>query len=89
MLTVMSYGGGVIRLWRRCGEELEGSHILCEHRSSLHIQQVRPHPRFSPDGNQIPYTSDVSGYGNLYLVKVSRFESLPRLDGLKSRTAKR
>jgi len=89
MLTVMSYGGGVIRLWRRRGVELEGSHILCEHRSSLHIQQVRPHPRFSPDGNQILYTSDVSGYGNLYLVKIPRFESLPKLDGLKSRTAKR
>jgi oligogalacturonide lyase len=54
--------------------------VLCEHRSSKHIQQVHVHPRFSPDGGEVLYTSDVSGYGNLYLVDVPAFETLPKLE---------
>lgn len=69
----------IIKIWRRNEEELEGPRVLCEHRSSFHIQNVHVHPRFSPDGSQVLYTSDVSGYGNLYLVKVPEFESLPKI----------
>ncbi|HID18335.1 TPA: oligogalacturonide lyase, partial [Candidatus Bathyarchaeota archaeon] len=77
---IVGDGGTVIRLWRLCREGLEGPRILCEHRSSLHIQQAHPHPRFSPDGSQILYTSNVSGYGNLYLVEIPTFETLPKID---------
>jgi oligogalacturonide lyase len=35
------------------------------------------HPRFSPDGQQAPYTADANGYGNLSVVDVPAFESLP------------
>lgn len=47
------------------------------HGSSMRIQQTHVHPRFSPDGSYVVYTSDVSGYGNLYRVAVAAFESLP------------
>lgn len=41
---------------------------------NLHV-----HPRLSPDGKQVLFTSDMSGYGNLYLVDVPDFESLPEM----------
>ncbi|MBM4047283.1 MAG: oligogalacturonide lyase, partial [Planctomycetes bacterium] len=53
--------------------------LLCEHRSSCHVQQVHVHPRFTPDGKQVLFTSNVSGYGNVYLADVPVFESLPEL----------
>jgi oligogalacturonide lyase len=40
------------------------------HKSSMHFQQVHPHPRFTAEGKQVLYTSDRSAYGNLYLVDV-------------------
>jgi oligogalacturonide lyase len=72
-------GSQVVGLWRWNGEGFDGPRVLCEHRSSFHIQKTHAHPRFSPDGRQVLYTSDVSGYGNLYLVQVPEFESLPAL----------
>jgi oligogalacturonide lyase len=38
------------------------------------------HTRFSPDGTSVLFTSDVSGYGNLYVVRVPAFDSLPPLE---------
>jgi len=78
------YGGMVVRLWRYNGREFEGPRMLAEHRGSFHIQQVHVHPRFTPDGRRVLYTSDCSGYGNVYLVDVPDFESLPEIEeGLK------
>lgn len=74
---IVGDGGKIVRLWQWNGKEFDGPRVLCEHRSSFHIQQVHVHPRFSPDGKQVLFTSDVSGYGNLYLVKVPEFGSLP------------
>ncbi len=68
---------GCVRLWRWNGEGYDGPAKLCEHRSSFHIQQTHVHPRLSADGRQVLFTSDMSGYGNLYLVDVPAFESLP------------
>jgi oligogalacturonide lyase len=77
---IVGDGGRVVRLWKRKGEGFDGPRVLCEHRSSFHIQQVHVHPRFTPDGRQVLFTSDVSGYGNLYLVQVpEEFESLPEI----------
>ncbi len=43
----------------------------------MKIQQLHPHPRFSPDGSQVIFTSDMSGYGNVYLADVPDVRSLP------------
>ncbi|RKY03352.1 oligogalacturonide lyase [Candidatus Poribacteria bacterium] len=75
---IVGDGGGVIRLWKRDGNELLGPRVLCEHRSSSHIQQLHPHPRFSPDGRYVVFTSDMTGYGNVYMAEVPEdFDSLP------------
>ncbi len=73
-------GGSVVRLWKWNEREFDGPRLLCEHRSSFHIQQVHAHPRFSPDGKSVLFTSDVSGYGSMYIVKVPEFESLPEIE---------
>ena len=76
---VVGDGGREVRLWRWNGSAFDGPRVLCEHRSSFHIQRVHVHPRFTPDGRQVLYTSDCSGYGNVYLADVPEFDSLPEL----------
>ena len=68
-----------ILLWRWEGEQIEPARILCRHRCSFHVQQTHVHPRFSPDGRQVLFTSDASGYGNIYLVELPEIDSLPTL----------
>ncbi len=77
---IVGDAGDVVRTWQWNGQDFDGPRVLCEHRSSKHIQQVHVHPRFSPDGGEVLYTSDLSGYGNLYLVDVPAFETLPKLE---------
>ena len=77
---IVGDAGRFVRLWKWNGEAFEGPRVLCEHRGSSHIQQLHVHPRFSPDGKQVLFTSDTSGYGNLYLAQVPEFESLPELE---------
>jgi oligogalacturonide lyase len=66
-----------VLLWQFDGKTFTKPRILCEHRGSRHIQQLHIHPRFSPDGKEVLFTSDMSGYGQVYLVDVPKFESLP------------
>jgi oligogalacturonide lyase len=68
-----------ILLWRFHDGKFEGPRRLCRHRGSWHVQAVHVHPRFSPDGNQVLYTADPNGYGNLYLADVPAFDSLPEV----------
>lgn len=68
-----------VRLWKWNGRSYDGPRILCEHRCSAHIQHVHVHPRFTPDGRQVLFTSDMSGYGNVYLAAVPEFEALPEV----------
>lgn len=70
-------GGEVIRLWKRTGSAYDGPRVLAVHKSSMVIQRVHPHPRFTPDGTAVLFTSDRTGYGNLYLAPVPDFEALP------------
>lgn len=74
---IVGDGGRVVRLWRWNGHGFDGPKALCQHRSSMHIQQTHVHPRFSPDGAYVLFTSDLSGYGNLYRVGLVDFDSLP------------
>jgi oligogalacturonide lyase len=34
----------------------------------------------SPDGSYVVFTSDVSGYGNVYRVEVADFQTLPDVE---------
>jgi len=73
-------GPPYIRLWRWNGEGFDGPRILAEHRSSMHIQKAHPHPRFDPEGRHVVFTSDRSGYCNVYQAAVPDFESLPAIE---------
>ncbi len=63
-------------LWRFRDGAFEGPRAVAYHRGSFQVQITHVHPRFSPDGKQILYVSDHSGYGNLYLVDTPDFDSL-------------
>ena len=69
-----------IQLFRWTGEQYEGPKIVAIHRSTFNGQHAHCHPRFTPDGNHILYTSDLTGYSNIYLVEVGNFDDLPNLD---------
>jgi oligogalacturonide lyase len=62
-LTLMIY-------WKRVNGSFGAPKILCEHRCSFHVQKVHAHPRFSPDGKRLLFTSDRNGYANLYLLDI-------------------
>jgi len=73
-------GGIQVRLWRWNKRNFDGPRCLCEHRSSQHIQKLHVHPRFTPDGKRVLFTSSRSGYGNVYLADVPDFDSLPTIE---------
>ncbi len=66
-----------LMLWRFRDGAFEGPRVVAHHRGSFQVQITHVHPRFSPDGKQILYVSDTSGYGNLYMVDTPDFDSLP------------
>jgi len=68
-----------IQLFRREGQTYAGPRILAYHRSTFNNQHAHPHPRFTPDGRHVLYTSDLTGYSNMYLVEVGDFDDLPEL----------
>lgn len=76
---IVGDAGTTVHLWHRNEDRYEPPRILCEHQSSMHIQQLHVHPRFSPNGREILFTSDKSGYGNLYLAPIPAIETLPLL----------
>ncbi|MBT2755775.1 PD40 domain-containing protein [Mesobacillus foraminis] len=57
-------------IWEQGNNGFSNPKVLCEHRCSFHVQKVHAHPRFSPDGSELLFTSDKNGYGNLYLVDI-------------------
>lgn len=76
--VIVGDGGGVIRAWQWTDEGYDGPRVLCEHRSSSKIQQLHPHPRIDPTGSYVVFTSDVTGYGNVYTVPLpDDIRSLP------------
>lgn len=68
-----------IQLFKWNGEEYVGPRILAFHRSTFNNQHAHPHPRFTPDGKYVLYTSDLTDYSNMYLVEVGDYEDLPEL----------
>ena len=74
---VVSDVGPTICLWRWDGSSYGEARALCSHDSSCKIQQLHVHPRFNAQRTQVVFTSDVSGYGNVYLCDLPDFDSLP------------
>ena len=68
-----------IQLFKWDGERYVGPRILAFHRSTFNNQHAHPHPRFTPDGKAVLYSSDLTAYSNMYLVEVGDFETLPVL----------
>ena len=46
----------------------------------MKIQQAHPHPRFTPDGKRIVFTTDWTGYCQIYEAEVPDFERLPAVE---------
>ncbi|MBI1280644.1 MAG: oligogalacturonide lyase [Anaerolineaceae bacterium] len=63
-------------LWRFQNGQFEGPRQILTHRGTFQVQQLHVHPRFNPDGNHILFTSDMSGYGQLYLAQTPDFDAL-------------
>ncbi len=74
---VVSDVGPTVNIWQWNNEDYGEARALCSHDSSFKIQQLHVHPRFSEDGSQVVFTGDVSGYGNVYLVEMPDFATLP------------
>jgi oligogalacturonide lyase len=77
---IVGDGGKVVRIWQWDGTAYSNPRVLCRHDSSSKMQQLHVHPRFSADNSQVVFTTDVSGYGNVYLVDVSDFSTLPEIE---------
>jgi len=70
-----------VLLYERDGDQYKTPRVLCEHRSSRHIQITHVHPRFSLDGKQVLFTSDRSGYGQVYLAQMPEdVSTLPKIE---------
>ena len=68
-----------IQLFKWDGEQYIGPKILAYHRSTFNNQHAHPHPRFTPDGKHILYSTDLTNYANMYLVEIGDFDDLPDL----------
>lgn len=74
--------GKYIRLWPLTGGNYASPRALCGHLSSFKSQNDHAHPRISPDGRHVLFTSDRAGYGNLYLAEIPPLGQLPLLSSL-------
>ena len=74
--------GRYVRLWRLLpGGTYEPPRALCLHDCSFKTQSSHVHPRLTPDGRAVLYTSDATGYNQVYLVRLPEdLTSLPMLD---------
>ena len=67
---IVSDSGKAIKLYRCNGTDFDSAKVLCMHDGSFFYGSHHPHPRFTADGKQILFNSNVSGYCNLYLADV-------------------
>lgn len=75
--------GRYLRVWKLGNNGYEQPRALCKHNCSFKMQTSHVHPRITPDGKSILYTSDESGYNQLYLVKIpENVDDLPLLSTL-------
>ncbi len=70
-------GDGMIKLWIWDEDHYQPPRVLCRHNSGMRIQETHPHPRISPDGSYLVYTTDGFGYGTICTVRLDDPGSLP------------
>jgi oligogalacturonide lyase len=68
-----------IQLFKWDGEQYVGPRALAFHRSTFNDQHAHCHPRFTPDGKYVLYSSDLTAYSNMYLAEIGEFIELPLL----------
>lgn len=59
-----------ILLYSWTGEAYGDARILATHGSTFNVNEAHCHPHITPDGRHVLYTSDTTGYSNLYLVEI-------------------
>lgn len=75
--------GKYLRLWKLTEQGYAEPRALCLHKCSCKRQECHVHPRITPDGKGVLYTSDESGYNQIYIVKIpDDINSLPLLKTL-------
>ena len=75
--------GRYIRLWALEADGYGPPRALCAHNCSFKTQEAHVHPRFTPDGRAVLYTSDETGYNQIYLARVPEsLSDLPPLSAL-------
>ena len=77
--------GKYLRLWELTDDGYSEPRALCMHNCTFKMQACHVHPRITPDGKAVLYTSDESGYNQLYIVKIPEdIKSLPLLKDIWS-----
>ena len=72
--------GKYLRLWKLTEDGYSEPRALCMHNCTFKMQSSHVHPRITPDGKAVLYTSDESGYNQLYIVKIPEdIDTLPLL----------
>jgi oligogalacturonide lyase len=61
-----------------------GKNALVFDTADFDTQRLHVHPCFSADGRQIVYTADPQGYGQVFIVDVPEFGSLPDRSAIKA-----
>lgn len=71
--------GRYIRLWKLKDGKYEEPRALCSHFSTFKTQNEHAHPRFTPDGKHVIFSSDRDGKTNIYIAEMPEYEELPLL----------
>lgn len=75
--------GRYIRLWTKNADGYGAPRALCLHNCSFKRQRAHVHPRLTPDGRSVLYTSDETGYEQVYLARIPEdVRALPLLSTL-------
>lgn len=78
---IVSDSGSTIKLYRYNGKDFDEARILCMHDGNFFHQNHHPHPKVMPDGKQVLYNSNESGYCNLYIADIPEdVTKLPKVE---------
>ena len=73
--------GKYVRVWKWNGTGYDAPRALCQHFSSFKDQNTHVHPAISPDGRNVIFTSDRTGYNQVYWAEIPEdVDSLPLLE---------